>query len=169
MTIYTKTATGADEIAHRSGAIGLRARRVLILIDGVRSVADLHAISGDPELDTTLVQLQRCGFISATAAETVAAVTAAATMQRAAEAPPAVAAHAVTAAPSLQAARDFMINTLRTFHGPYNKLGLMKRIQDSKQRVELEALFEEWLASIAESRLGRKRTAELSERLRAVM
>ena len=41
MTVYTKTARGLDEIAHRSNAIGLRARRVLILIDEwLRSISE---------------------------------------------------------------------------------------------------------------------------------
>ena len=66
-------------------------------------------------------------------------------------------------------ARDFMINTLRTFHGPYNKLGLMKRIQDSQERPDIEALIDEWLRSISETRLGRNRAQELKERLLAVM
>ena len=69
----------------------------------------------------------------------------------------------------MQMARDFMINTLRTFHGPYNKLGLMKRIQDSQERPDIEALIEEWLSSISETRLGRNRAQELKERLLAVM
>ena len=165
MTVYTKTARGLDEIAHRSNAIGLRARRVLILIDGARTLDALQALSGDAELAATLAQLEEGGFISAQAAP-------APTVDvelRTAPAPAKASATPAHAAPGMQMARDFMINTLRTFHGPYNKLGLMKRIQDSQERPEIEALIEEWLNSISESRLGRNRAHELKERLHAVM
>ncbi|EPZ13894.1 hypothetical protein M622_07940 [Thauera terpenica 58Eu] len=167
MTVYTKTARGLDEIAHRSNAIGLRARRVLILIDGARTLDALQALSGDAELAATLAQLEEGGFISAQAAP-------APTVDVELRTPPAPApakasATPAHAAPGMQMARDFMINTLRTFHGPYNKLGLMKRIQDSQERPDIEALIEEWLSSISETRLGRNRAQELKERLLAVM
>ena len=165
MTVYTKTARGLDEIAHRSNAIGLRARRVLILIDGARTLDALQALSGDAELAATLAQLEEGGFISAQAAP-------APTVDvelRTAPAPAKASATPAHAAPGMQMARDFMINTLRTFHGPYNTLGLMKRIQDSQERPDIEALIEEWLSSISETRLGRNRAQELKERLLAVM
>jgi len=61
------------------------------------------------------------------------------------------------------------MNTLRTFHGPYGKLDLVKRIHASTHGSELRALFDEWLHSISESRIGRKRADELSARLLEVM
>ncbi len=164
MTVYTKTARGLDEIAHRSNAIGLRARRVLILIDGARTLDALQALSGDAELAATLAQLEEGGFISAQAAPASTV-----DVERATPAPAKSSAPPAHAAPGMQMARDFMINTLRTFHGPYNKLGLMKRIQDSQERPDIEALIEEWLSSISETRLGRNRAQELKERLLAVM
>ena len=164
MTVYTKTARGLDEIAHRSNAIGLRARRVLILIDGARTLDALQALSGDAELAATLAQLEEGGFISAQAAPASTV-----DVERATPAPAKSSATPAHAAPGMQMARDFMINTLRTFHGPYNKLGLMKRIQDSQERPDIEALIDEWLRSISETRLGRNRAQELKERLLAVM
>ncbi|ENO90307.1 hypothetical protein [Thauera linaloolentis] len=159
MTIYTKTPRGAGEIANRSGAIGQRARRVLILIDGLRSHEALRTLSGDGELDASLAQLRDAGFITA-ARETGATA-------RDASAPPA--SHSEDASQNLQKARNFMINTLRAFHGNYSKLGLIKRIEGSQQRADLEALFDEWRASITENRTGLKRVDELTSQLRAVM
>ncbi len=69
----------------------------------------------------------------------------------------------------LEKARNFMINTLRAYHGPYSKLDLVKRIGASQQRAELEVLSEEWRSSIAENRAGLKRIDELMGLLRAVM
>ena len=164
MTVYTKTARGLDEIAHRSNAIGLRARRVLILIDGARTLDALQALSGDAELAATLAQLEEGGFISAQAAPASTV-----DIEPSTPAPAKSSAPPSGAVPGMKMARDFMINTLRTFHGPYNKLGLMKRIQDSQERPDIEALIEEWLSSISETRLGRNRAQELKERLLAVM
>lgn len=159
MTIYTKTPRGVGEIANRSGAIGQRARRVLILIDGLRSDEALRALSGDGELDATLARLRDAGFISAVSQPEATVADTSAT-------PPA---DAQDTSQNLQKARNFMINTLRAFHGHYSKLGLIKRIEGSQQRAELEALFDEWRASITENRADLKRVDELTNQLRAVM
>ena len=157
MTIYFKTPRGMGEIANRSGAIGQRARRLLILIDGQRSKGELHALAGDPDIESTLGQLIDTGFITEASPQ--------------AEAPPPSEASRMNEAATqdLQKARNFMINTLRAYHGHYSKMNLIKRIEGSQQRAELEALFEEWRASIAENRTGLKRVDELASQLRAVM
>ena len=67
MTIYTKTPKGQDEIAHRSGDVGQRARRLLILIDGRRGTDELAALSADDAIATTLSQLEEAGLIEAVA------------------------------------------------------------------------------------------------------
>ncbi|WP_068637266.1 hypothetical protein [Thauera butanivorans] len=157
MTIHFKTPKGVGEIANRSGAIGQRARRLLILIDGQRSRAELHALAGDPDFENSLAQLCGAGFIAAAPVEPGIVPPSAGTP---ADDP---------SAQDLQKARNFMINTLRAYHGHYNKLNLIKRIESSQQRAELEALFGEWRASIAENRTGLKRVDELASQLRAVM
>lgn len=166
MTIYTKTPKGQDEIAHRSGDVGQRARRLLILIDGRRGTDELAALSADDAIATTLSQLEEAGLIEAVAAAAPERVMPAAVVEPASRA---IAGGQAPKAGDLQLARDFMMNTLRTFHGPYAKLGLMKRIQAAPDRDGLMALHEEWLASISETRIGRKRAEELTERLMAVM
>ena len=150
MSKYCKTAKGHQEISERAAGLGLRARRLLILIDGQRDSAELGRLAGDTHVDDTLRTLADAGFIEAEAAPATAT--------------PAPAAHATSPTPrahggrqaSLALAQDFMMNTLRTFHGPYGKLDLVKRIHASTHSAELRALFEEWLHSISESRIGRK-------------
>ncbi|OYD54626.1 hypothetical protein CGK74_07535 [Thauera propionica] len=166
MTVFTKTPKGQEEITHRTGIVGQRARRLLILIDGHRGADELAAMSADDDIATTLSQLEEAGLIEAVAnAAPVAVVPAAA----AAPAQVAVEDGQAPKTGDLQLARDFMMNTLRTFHGPYAKLGLMKRIQSASDRDGLMALYEEWLASITETRIGRKRAEELTGRLMAVI
>lgn len=162
MSKYCKTAKGHQEISERAAGLGLRARRLLILIDGQRDSEELGRLAGDARVEDTLRTLADAGFIEADA------VPAAAKTAPTPHASPAPAAHGGRQA-SLALAQDFMMNTLRTFHGPYGKLDLVKRIHASTHSAELRALFEEWLHSISESRIGRKRADELSARLLEVM
>ena len=166
MEKYAKTPKGQDEIAHRTEGLGLRARRLLILVDGQRSVEDLRRLTGDAGIADALGELAAAGFITP-CAEPARAVEAArrdGSMATSAVAP------ANTGHPaSLPLARDFMINTLRTFHGPYGKLGLVKRVHATRSSGELRALIGEWKESIDESRLGRKRADELLARLQEVL
>lgn len=162
MKRYCKTARGHQEIAARSNGLGLRARRLLILVDGQRPLEDLARLAGDTDLAQTLQELVDGGFIDSSADEAPAPSVAAPGPARGAGAPGARQA-------SLGLAQDFMMNTLRTFHGPYGKLDLVKRIHATTQADELRGLFDEWLSSISESRIGRKRADELSARLLEVI
>lgn len=162
MTAYRKTPAGQQEISTRSGALGARARRLLILVDGQRGAAELRTLSGDEHAQDTLQGLIDGGYIEATD-EGAHRETDQPARSSAAFAPPG------GQGKDLQVARDFMMNTLRTFNGPYAKLDLVKRIHASHRAEELRALFDEWLQSVSESRIGRKRADELSARLLEVM
>ncbi len=162
MTAYRKTPAGQQEISTRSGALGARARRLLILVDGERGAAELRALSGDEHAQLSLQALIDSGYIEATEQGAQRESDAAASAS-AAFVPPGGQGR------DLQVARDFMMNTLRTFNGPYAKLDLVKRIHASQRAEELRALFDEWLQSVSESRIGRKRADELSARLLEVM
>ncbi|WP_068804682.1 hypothetical protein [Thauera phenolivorans] len=181
MSIYMKTPRGQEELDHRTHALGLRARRLLILIDGERPTEELARLSGDAELEARLSMLVERGFIARAGGEKAAgagAVAARSSLQApAAPLAPARSSAAaqppVTQAPpgggNVELARDFMMNTLRTFNGPYGKLDLVKRIHASSAREDLHAMYDEWLRAISESRIGRKRADELSARLLEVL
>ncbi len=65
-TIFFKTEKGKDEIEHRSCGLPFNQRRVLILVDGRSSVAQLKARSaGIPDLEEILEELQRQGLVHA--------------------------------------------------------------------------------------------------------
>ncbi|HXF44557.1 MAG TPA: hypothetical protein VNK91_00385, partial [Burkholderiaceae bacterium] len=61
--VYAKTAKGVAEIATRSGALSLAARRVLIMIDGVRPVSELVPLVRSGEFDGILATLKAQGMI----------------------------------------------------------------------------------------------------------
>ncbi|MCE2644863.1 MAG: hypothetical protein LW835_06505 [Burkholderiaceae bacterium] len=62
--VYSKTPKGTAEMAARSAALSMGARRVLILVDGKRTVADLAPLLKPGEIDGVLAQLEAQGFIS---------------------------------------------------------------------------------------------------------
>jgi hypothetical protein len=62
--VFAKTSKGVAEVATRGGALNMAARRVLIMIDGRRSVAELGAMLRNSELDVVINLLEAQGFIS---------------------------------------------------------------------------------------------------------
>ena len=83
-TVYAKTPAGQEEIGARKAGLDVRQRRLLILVDGQRSVAELRGVSGLPDALAVLEHLQSRGLVAATghfsaAAAAVAAARAPAT------------------------------------------------------------------------------------------
>lgn len=64
--IYAKTPKGVNEVATRAGSLGLPARRVLIMIDGKRTVADLAVLLRAGETESTIAMLEAQGYIRST-------------------------------------------------------------------------------------------------------
>jgi hypothetical protein len=61
--VYAKTAKGVAEVNTRSGAVPLTARRVLIMIDGKRTVAELAPLAKPGEVATIITQLETQGLV----------------------------------------------------------------------------------------------------------
>lgn len=61
--VYSKTPKGVAEIAARSAQLAMTARRVLIMIDGKRSIDEMAMMAPPGELDTIVAQLEGAGFI----------------------------------------------------------------------------------------------------------
>jgi hypothetical protein len=61
--VYAKTAKGAAEIASRSGDVSLAARRVLIMIDGKRTVGELAPLARTGEIGSIIEQLEQQGLV----------------------------------------------------------------------------------------------------------
>lgn len=61
--VYTKTAKGVAEVAARGGALSLAARRILIMIDGKRSVAELAPLAPPGQIEGLIATLEAQGFI----------------------------------------------------------------------------------------------------------
>jgi hypothetical protein len=65
-TTYRKTDAGRSEIAGRQGGLSGLQRRVLILVDGQRTVNELAAFVRVGELDGVLAHLLACGLVGLT-------------------------------------------------------------------------------------------------------
>jgi hypothetical protein len=63
-SIYFKTDSGKAEVAQRSGAITAGQRRLLIMVDGAKTVNELGAFVRVGELEPALDQLQLLGLIA---------------------------------------------------------------------------------------------------------
>ena len=61
--IYSKTPKGVAEVNTRSGAVPLSARRVLIMIDGRRTIAELAPLVHSGEINTIVQQLEAQGLV----------------------------------------------------------------------------------------------------------
>ncbi|HOY02511.1 hypothetical protein [Zoogloea sp.] len=167
--IFAKTRKGHEEIETRSGGLSPRVRRVLIFVDGKRSVEDLRGMLQYDDLQHTLGMLEEDGFIemigpagSATASIPVAPVS-----------QPSLTAfrlHPPGDDPvRLQQARNFMLNTLNAFVGALGTSSLQDRVEAARSPAELRALFDEWYHAIVSSRDGRREAEQLRGKLLEVI
>lgn len=65
-TLYRKTAAGQAEVGSKAHALPPRARSLLIMVDGKRSLSDLRAMLG-PAVDESIALLQHEGLVEALA------------------------------------------------------------------------------------------------------
>jgi hypothetical protein len=62
--VFSKTSKGVAEVAARSASLSLAARRILIMVDGKRTVADLGVLLKPGEIDAMLTALEQQGFVA---------------------------------------------------------------------------------------------------------
>jgi hypothetical protein len=164
--IYVKTQKGAEEINKRSHGLPPRARHVLILLDGKRSIDDVtNMIPGDETL-AILDDLFAGGFMEP---QHENAVVMAPVPKPGAPKP--VAAKPVTRAElpkddaaRLEMAKNFMRNTVQTFLGGMGS-GFISHIDKCHSFEELRKNFGPWKEAIELSGDGRKQLLDLEQRL----
>jgi hypothetical protein len=160
--IFAKTTKGHDEIGSKAGGLTPRQRRVLIMVDGKRSVDELREILRADDLQHTLGLLEEAAFIEIVIAGTKDAVPATQAL------PPVTAFSAlpeVNDPVRLQQARNFMLNTLKVFVGALGTSSLQDRIENTGSHNELRAIYDEWYHTIVMSREGRREAESLRTQL----
>lgn len=165
--IFAKTRKGHEEIETRSGGLSPRVRRVLIFVDGKRSVEELRGMLQYDDLQHTLGLLEEDGFIE---------MSGPAGGQGAVGTPePQASLTAFRLHPPgddpvrLQKARNFMLNTLNAFVGALGTSSLQDRVEAARSPAELRSLFDEWYHAIVSSRDGRREAEQLRSKLLEVI
>jgi hypothetical protein len=157
---FAKTPKGQEEIATKSGGLSPRVRRVLIMIDGKRSVDELRGMLQSDDLQHTLGALEEDGYIavaSTTKGEPLPSITAFGELP-------------TTPDPvRFQQARNFMTNTLNAFVGALGTSSLLDRIEAAQSHEALRALYDEWYHAIILSREGKREAEALRSTLLAVI
>ncbi len=169
--VFAKTQKGHDEITSKAGGLTPRQRRVLIFVDGKRSVDELRGMLQADDLQHTLGMLEEDGYIAVGAAST-APGKAGAPAAQAAPLPSVTAFSELPSSPDpmrLQQARNFMVNTLNTFVGSLGASSLLDRIDQAQGHEGLRALFDEWYHAMVMSREGRREAEGLRTKLLAVI
>ncbi|MBN8506343.1 MAG: hypothetical protein J0L58_17905 [Burkholderiales bacterium] len=144
--LYRKTPAGQAEVASKAHALPPRARSLLIMIDGKRSLTDLRAMLG-PAVDEAIALLEREGLVEALReAPTPSA------------APPvAPPAPAAPAAPDLAQIRRESARAVTDALGPMGD-GVALRIEKAKDFDQLRAALR--LAADSIENIGQRRRAE---------
>ncbi len=166
--VFAKTPKGHDEIATKAGGLTPRIRRVLIFVDGKRTVDDLRGMLQSDDLQHTLGLLEEAGYI-----EVLAVTDPTGTAKPAATPLPSITAFrelpASVDAVDLQKARNFMTNTLNAFVGTLGASSLLDRIEKAEGHAGLRALFDEWYHSLVMSREGKREAEGLRSKLLQVI
>lgn len=166
--VFAKTANGQDEIASRSGGLSPRVRRVLILVDGRRTVTELRELVAADDLTHTLGALEELGLIEvhksgSARGEDLEAVAPLPSITAFRELP------ATRQSKELEMARNFMINTLKNFCSLYGPISLMSNINTASSHEDLRELYPEWYRLIVDSRSGRRSAENLRKDLLKVL
>jgi hypothetical protein len=171
-TAPRKTQAGLEELERRSLGLGVLERRLLILIDGSRGPAELQTMMGKTEIGPLLDHLVEVGCVLWPGRE--GALSPRPPVSAPAPAPEPVNAPAAGDLPERSSkeremARNFMINTLLTFIGPYANPELMKRLQAAPDSATLRLLYPEWHLLMDAPRAAGKRINELDAELKKVL
>ena len=166
--IFIKTQKGIEEIEKRASDMSLRVRRILILVDGKRSVEDIRALALVDDLNQTLAQLEKAGYIEPIKQpEAGSPIT-----QIDGGLPENFTFREIPATPNpkdLEMAKHFIMNTLHTFCGQWAHLSIVTAASDASTHEELRKSFIPWYNAIIETGEGRRRAGELSSALLKVI
>jgi len=167
--IFAKTRKGQEELTAKSGGLTPRQRRVLIMVDGKRTVDELREMLQSDDLQHTLGLLEESGFIEVDAVKDAAGITQPAPV----EPMPSITAFRPAPQPpnpkDMEMARNFIQNTLKTFCGPFTHLHIVEAAYAAKTHEELRWQFDPWFNAVVQTREGRRRAEELRTMLLKVI
>jgi hypothetical protein len=163
--IYAKTPKGIEEISKRSHGLPPRARQVLILLDGKRSIDEVLEMLPGSETEALLDDLFTGGFIESQQETSVVKAPAA---KPVAAKPASKVERPQNDAERLEMAKNFMRNTVQAFLGGMGS-GFISHIDKCNDFEELRKNFGPWKEAIELSSEGRKQLLDLEHRLMVLL
>lgn len=167
--IFAKTPKGHEAMEKRTGGLTPRVRRVLIFVDGKRTVDDLRSMVAADDLTHTLGVLEEEGFIEVQATQDSAGAKTPAPAGQALKSITAFRDLTTTDPLSLAKARNFMNNTVNVFAGSVGTSSLIDHIQNAQSHEDLRAVFDDWYYAIVSSRDGKREAEGLRAKLLEVI
>lgn len=159
--VFAKTSRGQEELAARTVGLTPRQRRVLIMVDGRRTVDELRDLLQADDLQHTLGLLEESGFIEVDCIRDESGAEVSVTEGSL----PSITAFRPLPPPGstkdLEQARNFIQNTLSTFCGPFAYLHIVEAAHAAKTHEALREQFDPWFSAIVLTREGRRRAEEL--------
>lgn len=185
--LYVKTDKGREEIETRASGLSARMRRVLILVDGQRTVADLMSQTGlSLDADALLNELEVQGFIARSGAASSAAIPAVSEpavppladseIRPAVPVPVPVPPAPVSSLPqyepvsldNLVVMRKLMLDSARLYLGLLGA-DVIRQLEAANSEEKLRACVTRWHLAMRESRQGRMFAEALFQEVREVL
>lgn len=187
--VFIKTPKGREEIDSKAGGLSLIMRRVLIFLDGKRTLREVKTLPKIDDVEQIITSLEKQGYIQLVSGE--GGTTPAAPAPRSnhvnpllvnrvdsssipAFIPPARNGQfrplpARVDAAQLKMAKNFMANTLNAFVGAFGSSALINRIERCEDHESLRAIYDDWLNAIMGTKQGRKDADNLKAKLLEVL
>ncbi|NMM26078.1 MAG: hypothetical protein HHJ12_02035 [Glaciimonas sp.] len=171
-TIFSKTEQGQEEIKTRSGSLTQHVRQVLIFVNGKRDMDALRKMLPTDDLESTLQMLQEQGYIEAVEMTEIhdsepVSISPLVPVEKTSM-PTGSIFRDLPLTPStkeLELARNFMMNTLKSFTGPYATISLIEKVEAAQSHTEMRAQFNHWIDAIIQTHPGKQRADELRSAL----
>lgn len=168
-TLFRKTPLGHSEIAQRSQGLPALARRLLILVDGAKTLAQLSALSGaDAQTDSLLQALHADGFIEAMQPGGAASTAAQPRPVTATLNPPAAPAQPAISSAQLQLVKRLMLDSSRDYLGLMG-VEIQARIEQAQDALALRNCLARWSLALRESRQGSQLAAPYLAQVKALL
>lgn len=165
---FAKTTKGQSEITTKAGGLTPRVRRVLIMIDGKKTVDELRDMLQADDLQHTLGLLEEDGYI-----ELTGVLDASGKIATSEGSLPSISAFRTLPdtidRKELEMAKNYMMNSLKSFVVPYSHLSIVEAVFAATSHEQLRAQFGPWYAAITGTVQGKRRAEDLRAQLLKVI
>lgn len=185
--VFIKTPKGREEIESKAGGLSLITRRVLIFLDGKRTLREIQTLPKIDDVEQIIRNLESAGYIQLVSSESTTTGSQASPQSAnpllanrsnpnilPAFIPPArngnfrpLPEHHDAA--QFKMAKNFMTNTLNAFVGTFGSSALISRIDRCENHEALREIYADWLNAIMGTKQGKKDLENLKTKLLEVL